>query len=493
MLTRHRTIISYSGLIFLLFISPFFSAVADDAVGISSLRQTSKAFSSVAKNVSPSVVFIKVESTQKVQTGSPFDDPRFESPFNDDIFKRFFGERFPGFSPPQQEPSERKVSAQGSGFVYSLDKGIIADKSYIITNNHVVEDADKIHVTFLDGREYDAKITGTDPKSDIAVIEISDTRHSALAMGDSSQLEVGEWVIALGNPFGLSHTLTVGVVSAKGRTGLGINDYEDFIQTDAAINPGNSGGPLVNLNGEVVGINTAIFSRSGGYMGVGFAIPANLAIGIANQLIQKGEVTRGYLGIVIQKMTSELAESFGIKDDEGILVAQVSEGSPASKAGIKVGDLIVSFQGSPVSEVGDFRNRVAVTKPGTKARVDILRDGKKISLTVGVGELSDESRSVKSSSETTKELGFTVSAITSELAEKFDIKMGAGVVVTDVKNGSIAELAGVRVGAVVLEVNQVKVNTIESFKSALSRGKVKKKVLLLISDRGMSRYLVLNW
>jgi serine protease Do len=284
--------------------------------GVENLRETGKAFASVGRAVSPSVVFIQVEGQRaepaQAPLGLPFGD---ELPFGEEFFKRFFGEGFPGIprgQAPQAPPGEPRSMGQGSGFVFAAQAGLLADKTYIMTNNHVVEGAERIRVTFQDGREFDAEVTGRDPQSDVAVIEIKTGGLPALALGDSAKLEVGEWVVAIGNPFGLSHTLTVGVVSATGRTSLGINDYEDFIQTDAAINPGNSGGPLVNLDGAVVGMNTAIFSRSGGYMGVGFAIPINLANAIANQLIEQGEVTRGFLGIVIQPLTADLAESFGM-------------------------------------------------------------------------------------------------------------------------------------------------------------------------------------
>ena len=325
-----------------------FAHASDGAV--ENLRQTGKAFASVARTVSPSVVFIQVEikaSAAFTQFSSPFNE---ELPFGDDFFKRFFGDQFRGIprTPrPNKPQDEHRAVEQGSGFVIAAKDRLLSDKTYILTNNHVVENTDKIRVRFQDGREFDAKITGRDPQSDIAVIEIKAGGIPALLMADSSKLEVGEWVIAIGNPFGLSHTLTVGVVSAKGRTSIGINDYEDFIQTDAAINPGNSGGLLLNLDGEVVGINTAIFSRSGGYMGVGFAIPSNLAKGIANQLIEHGDVTRGHLGIVVQQLTPDLAESFDIKTNQGILVAQVSKNSPAEKAGLHQGDIILNFQGDP--------------------------------------------------------------------------------------------------------------------------------------------------
>jgi serine protease Do len=476
---------------FVLFIVLLFSllgssvSLAEDG-GIASLRQTSKAFASVAKQVSPSVVLIQVESVQKGAPVTPF-----QSPFGDDLFKRFFGEDFPGFQ--NQPQPESRVMGQGSGFVFSVKKGILSDTTYILTNNHVVKGADKIRVTFLDGKEYAGKVTGADPKSDIAIVEIKDNSHSALKMGDSSNLEVGEWVIAVGNPFGLSHTITVGVVSAKGRSGLGINDYEDFIQTDAAINPGNSGGPLLNLEGEVVGINTAIFSRSGGYMGVGFAIPMNLAQNIADQLIDRGEVTRGYLGVVIQSLTPELAESFDIKDGKGILVAQVSKDSPAEKAGLKVGDLIVRYQGKDVTDVSDFRNRVALTSPGSKAVVTIIRNGKHKTINLKIGNLEDKPQVARSSTQQADELGLTVQTITPDLAQQFDVSPGQGVVVTEVKRGSVSAMAGIRPGTVILKVNRIDVNTGEEFMRAVEKSRKSKRVLLLLSDRGMSRYVVLSW
>ena len=464
-------------------------STADD--GIENLRQTSKAFASVARQVSPSVVFIQVESTREGVVLMPF-----QSPFGDDLFKRFFGDDFPGFSHPQQpqkpQGKQRAVS-QGSGFVFASKKGLLSETTYILTNSHVVEGADKINVKFQDGREFDAEIKGVDPKSDIAVIEIKASDLPVTPLGDSSQLEVGEWVIALGNPFGLSHTLTVGVVSAKGRTGLGINDYEDFIQTDAAINPGNSGGPLLNLDGEVVGINTAIFSRSGGYMGVGFAIPVNLAKGIANQLIATGEVIRGYMGIVIQQLTQELADSFGLEDTKGILIAQVSEDSPAAKAGLKTGDLIVEYQGKAVTDVGNFRNRVALTAPGSKATLTIIRNGKRRNVDIKIGDLSDGKLLAQETTQSTEALGLTVQTLTSDLAQQFDVEPGKGVVVTEVKSGSIATMAGIRRGTVILQVDSKAVNSAAEFKQAIKKSSDDKRVMLLISDRGMSRFLVLKW
>ena len=357
----------------------------------------------------------------------------------------------------------------------------------------MVADADRILVKFQDGREYDAKVTGRDPQSDIAVIEIKAGGLPALALADSSMAEVGEWVIAIGNPFGLSHTLTVGVISAKGRTSLGINDYEDFIQTDAAINPGNSGGPLVDLDGEVVGINTAIFSRSGGYMGVGFAIPINLGKTIADQLIEKGEVTRGYLGIVIQPLTTELAESFGIESGhQGILIAQVTKNSPADKAGLRQGDVIVAYRGEPVKDVGNFRNRVSLTSPGSQKPLTILREGKKKDLTIVVGELAKDKQVAQDLSQSTEDIGLTVQTLTPQLAEQFDAKPGEGVVVTKVQSGSIAAMAGIEIGSVILQVNHKAVKSAAEFKRVVKENSDKKRVLLLIRKDNVQRYVTLR-
>ncbi len=470
--------------------------------GVESLRKTSKAFASVAKKVSPSVVFIQVEAKLPSQA-IPQLQPPFgaQPPLGDDFFRRFFGDQFPGMPqlPPGQTPQmqppqgQQRVMGQGSGFVFWVKDGILSDKTYILTNNHVVDNAEKIRVKFNNGREYNAKITGRDPKSDVAVIEIKATGLPAIPLGDSSKLEVGEWVLALGNPFGLSHTLTVGVVSAKGRSTLGINDYEDFIQTDAAINPGNSGGPLVNIDGEVVGINTAIFSRSGGNMGIGFAIPINLAKAIGSQLIEKGEVTRGYLGVVIQPLTPDLADSFGIDPGQGILVAQVAEGSPAQQAGIKQGDIIVEFEGNKVSNVGHFRNQVSIVPPGRRVEMTVLRDGERKKLHVTIGKLGKNLQVAKGPAQSSAEIGLTVQTLTQELAEQFNAKPGEGVVVTDVRPGSIAALAGIQVGTVILQVNRKTVKNAEDFKREIAKSKAKKRVLLLIRNGDFQRYIALSW
>ncbi|MDR4503932.1 MAG: DegQ family serine endoprotease [Candidatus Scalindua sp.] len=485
--------------IFLLFLFIFTAGpvYALEEKGVKNLRQTSKAFAAVAREVSPSVVFIRVEAKVPGSSINRFQLPfGNEWPFEDDLFRRFFGDKFPGTprEPRSEEPrGENRTMGQGSGFVFAAKDGFLSEKTYIITNNHVVENADEIKVQFQDGAEYKAKITGRDPQSDVAVIEIKTGDIKAARLGDSSDLEVGEWVVAIGNPFGLSHTLTVGVVSATGRTSIGINDYEDFIQTDAAINPGNSGGPLVNLDGEVVGINTAIFSRSGGYMGVGFAIPINLAREIANQLIDKGEVTRGYLGIVIQPLTADLAKSFNIEMGKGILISQVSEDSPAEKAGLRQGDVIIAYRGEPVTNVGNFRNRIALTQPDSREELTILREGKQKTLTITIGKLTKDKLIAQSPAQSTEQLGLTVQTLTPQLAEQFGAKEDEGVVVTEVKPGSIAAMAGIRSGTVIMQVDRKPVKSAAEFKSAVEKSSSDKSVLLLIQRGEIQQYIVLSW
>ena len=466
--------------------------------GLENLRQTGKAFASVASAVSPSVVQIQVEA-KTAQRALPGVHPPFggQWPFNDDLFKRFFGDVHPGMPslPRREDPhGERRIVGQGSGFVFAVKDRLLKDETYILTNNHVVEDADKIQVRFQDGRELDANVVGRDPQSDVAVIAVAASGLPALELGDSATLEVGEWVLAIGNPFGLSHTLTAGVVSATGRTSLGINDYEDFIQTDAAINPGNSGGPLVNLDGEVVGINTAIFSRSGGYMGVGFAIPINLARAIAEQLIDEGEVTRGYLGIVIQAITPELADSFGVDPGQGIVVAQISDDSPAAAAGIRQGDVITAYEGEPVTSIGRFRNRVALTAPGTNAKLTLLRDGKETTLTVKIGKLTEDALAVnvETGAHHAEEIGLAVQTLTPELAGQLGAEVGEGVVVTQVVPGSIAALAGIETGSLVLQVDRQPVTTAGDFNRAIEKTRDKRALLLLRKD-GMQRFVALSW
>ncbi|WP_200890168.1 DegQ family serine endoprotease [Geoalkalibacter subterraneus] len=453
--------------------------------GLESLRSTGEAFRSVAKKVSPAVVNIQVEKiVQGSQTPFPFGG---QSPFGDDFFRRFFGipmPEIPGRDPHGRNPSPR-VRSQGSGFIFS-------DDGLILTNNHVVENADKVNVTLTDGRNFTAEVIGSDPASDVAVIKIeSDKKLPFIPLGNSDALEVGDWVLAVGNPFGLSNTITAGIVSAKGRSSVGITDYENFIQTDAAINPGNSGGPLVNLQGEVVGMNTAIFSRSGGYMGIGFAIPVNMIKLIRDQLIDNGSVSRGYMGVMIQNLTPDLAENFGLDTSKGVLISQVTKDSPADKAGLRQGDIVIEFSGEPVDSVGPFRNRVALSPPGSEQEMTILRDGKRKTIKITLGTLPDERATAQSDPSEVDELGLTVQPLTEELAQRFGYTDAEGVIVTQVAPGSIAARARIRPGTLIQEVNQQKVTTPAEFHDAMKKGN-KDTVLLLLRQGDAIRYVALR-
>jgi len=457
-------------------------AAAQDQ-GLENLRQTGETFRSVAKKVSPAVVFIQVEKEVSNQGPVQFFSP-FDNPFNDDFFRRFFGQIPQQNQALPQLPRKRHEIGQGSGFIITAD-------GYILTNNHVVSEADTVRVKLQDGREYTAKVIGTDPPSDLAVIKIKQDNLPFLSLGDSDQLEVGDWVLAVGNPFGLSHTLTAGIVSAKGRSGIGLNDYENFIQTDAAINPGNSGGPLVNLDGEVVGINTAIFSRSGGYMGIGFAIPINMAKQIRDQLIAHGEVTRGRLGVYIQELTAELAQSFGLDHEQGILVSQVIKDSPADKAGLRRGDVIQELNGEKVGKPGDFRNRIALVQPGTRVRLTILRDGRTKQVTATIDKLESDNSGQANESSGISGLGLTLQTLTPELAGQLGYQGEEGVLVGSVEPGSPAARAGIQQGDLIREIDRRPVTTPGQARRLLEKSKDKIH-LLLISHGKASRYLALK-
>jgi serine protease Do len=387
--------------------------------------------------------------------------------------------------PDQGEPPQQRRYGQGSGFIISRD-------GYILTNHHVVGDADKVTVQMEDGREFTAKVVGNDPRSDVAVIKIDAANLPVLQLGDSDALEVGDWVLAVGSPFGLSHSITAGIVSAKGRSSIGIADYENFIQTDAAINPGNSGGPLVDVDGRVVGMNTAIFSRSGGYMGIGFAIPVNMVKTIRDQLIEHGSVIRGYLGVAIQNLTSELAQSFNLEGQKGALVAEVTKDSPAEKAGLEQGDVIVEFAGKPVTEIGDFRNQVAMTPPGTARKITLVRDGERKTFEVTIGKLPGEKEAGEKEPGAVSELGLTVQPLTRELAQQLGYVGEEGVLVSGVTPGSAAAEAGIRPGFLIQEVNRVPVKTPSEFQQAVAKTSREGTVLLLLRDRESSLYVALK-
>jgi serine protease Do len=429
-------------------------------------------FVELAKRVGPSVVNVSTTQVRKMaqDVPSPFGpgDPR------NDLLERFFGGRIP------RGPQQRQ--GVGSGF-------IIDSNGTILTNYHVVGEAQKISVTLSDGKSYDAKVIGKDQKTDIAVIKIdADREVPAVTLGNSDHLEVGEWVVAIGNPFGLDHTVTSGIVSAKGRQ-IGAGPYDNFIQTDASINPGNSGGPLLNLRGEVVGINTAIFSQTGGNIGIGFAIPTNSVKDLLPQLKEKGRVVRGYLGTTVQKITPEIANSLGLKENGGALVADVVQGSPAEKAGIKTGDIIVEFDRKAIKDSSDLPPVVARITPGTTVQLKVMREGKQVSLPITVGELQDN-EIVASSEET--ELGLTAQPVTPDIAQSLGLERAEGLVISSVKPGSAAEEAGLRSGDVITQVNRRPVKNIEEYNREIARSEKGKPVLFLVRRGQSSLFLALK-
>jgi serine protease Do len=433
----------------------------------------------IARSAMPAVV--NISTTQKLRRRrAPFSTPE-PSPFGErDPFEEFF-RRFGKQPPPSRQRS------LGSGFIISED-------GYIITNNHVVGDAAaKVTVRLSDKEEYDAKVIGTDDKTDIALIKI-DAQHPlpTVPLGTSATLEVGDWVMAIGDPFGLEETVTVGIVSAKGRV-LGAGPYDNFIQTDASINPGNSGGPLLNLKGEVVGINTAIFSQSGGNIGIGFAIPVDLAKSILTQLKDKGKVTRGWLGVVIQEVTPELAKSFGLKESTGALVAEVTKGGPADQAGLERGDIITAFNSTLVKNARELPTLVAQMPVGEKVAVTVLRGEKEKTVTVELGQLPETQAQAERSEESGENWGLTVADLTADLAHRFRLEREPkGVVVTAVEVGSPAEVAGVQPGDVIEEVNRQPITSVEDFNRAIGNVKNKDPLLLLVRRGDVSTFFALS-
>ena len=441
-------------------------------------------FVDIAKAVKPAVVNIFATRSGKSEgmpgQGSPFDDPFFRRFFGDEFFRRF------------EAPRERKERGLGSGV-------IVDATGIIITNNHVVSKADEIKVFLSDKREFKAKLIGTDAKTDIAVLRIEAGNLPTVPWADSDRLEVGEFVLAVGNPFGLTQTVTLGIVSALGRS-AGIAEYEDFIQTDAAINPGNSGGALVNVRGELVGINTAIYSQSGGNMGIGFAVPSNMAHSIMNQLVQHGKVVRGWLGVSIQDLTPELATQFGVpKDTKGVLVSDVMDDSPAKKAGFERGDVILEFDGRSVDSPTQLRNAVAQTVVGKKVPVKFIREKKTKTAEVMIGEQpknlsqAGSEESGESAAPTGLLSDLEVKELTDDLVGRYGLKAGErGVVIVRVKAGSPAEEVGVREGDIILEVNRKPVSSLKSYERLASNLPKDQSVLLLLKRQGRTIYLTLR-
>jgi len=441
----------------------------------------SAAFQDVVTAVKPSVVNIssikRVQQRVQVFPGprTPSRDP-FREFFGDEFFERFFRQRTP----------EREGVVRGAGTGV-----IVSSHGHILTNNHVVEGMDQVTVTLPDDRTFEAEIVGRDPKTDLAVIKIAAEDLRPAELGDSDQLNVGEWVLAVGNPFGLDHTVTAGIVSAKGRAYVGLAEYEDYIQTDAAINPGNSGGPLVNLEGQVIGINSAIVSGQRGYTGVGFAIPINMAQKIADDLLVDGKVQRGFLGVIIQNLTPGLGKSFGYDSEDGVLVAEVSPDGPAAKAGIKADDIIVELAGKKMTNMNQLRNTVATTTPGTEVDVKVFRDGETLELEIEIGELdSDEVSSPTTTA--TDELGLSVETLTDQAARHLDLDNVRGVLVTAIEPGGVAERSGLLRYDVIFSVAGESVENVSDFRAALAKQDLDQGVRLKVKTRGASRYVFLK-
>jgi serine protease Do len=456
-----------------------------DRAPVNREAKTTTSFAPVVKKVSPSVVRVDI-------TGKAKDMEIGESPFDNPMLRRFFGDQLP-------QQGRRGGRMQRAPREHGLGSGVIVTQDgYILTNNHVVENADKVHVTLDDGREFDAKVVGTDPKTDIAVVKVEATGLPYMQLADSDKIEVGDVTLAIGNPFGVGQTVTSGIISATGRAaGIGGPDfYEDFIQTDAAINPGNSGGALIDAEGRLIGINTAILSRTGGNNGIGFAVPVNLAKNVMEQLITNGKVVRGFLGVNIQTMTPALAKQFDLKDTKGALISEVTPNSPAEKAGLKSGDVIMEFNGKPVKDSRHLKLAVGATAPGTKAPVKVLREGKSKELTVTLKELPSDQMAGndnKSAADTDALDGVTVGDVDSNVRQQFNLPRDLkGAVVTDVDPDSASYAAGLRPGDVVLEIDRKPVNNAEEAVKLSENIKNKSSILLRVWSKGGSHYLVVD-
>lgn len=436
--------------------------------GTTLLEQISDAFSNLAEKAKPATVSIKCTMcTQNSDFANPFDM------FGDDFLKKFFG---------QQQPQQQQ--AGGSGFLVSPD-------GYIVTNNHVVKDATQLTVVLNDGKEFNAVVKGTDSRTDLAVIKIEATGLPFLSFGDSDALRTGDWVLAVGNPFGLEGTITKGIVSAKGRQDLGIAQYEDFIQTDAAINPGNSGGPLINVRGEVVGVNTAIYTRSGGYMGIGLAIPSKLAQPIIDQIMEQGSVKRAYLGIILQPVDKEMCDALAMENQEGIVISDIVKDSPAEKAGLQQGDIILQYNDKPAKNLSKFRNDVAMMSPGSSIKLKVLRNNKVKNITISLGAMNDGE---VMSAEFSSKMGIELENLSPETASKLGYKSDMnGVVITKIKPGSPAAMAGLKPGFLITGVapdlnNQTFVKNVGELNAALQQMGDKKYIILIVRHQNYQRY-----
>src|SRR5215469_9770856 len=429
-------------------------------------------FAPVLKKVLPSVVNV---SSSRVVKAAPQTDARM-----DPFFRQFFGDE----GGPLDVPKDRREKSLGSGV-------IVSPEGYILTNNHVVEGATDVRVTLSDKRELEARIVGTDPKVDIAVLKIEATSLQPITLGDSSKVEVGDTALAIGNPFGVGQTVTRGIISAKGRGNLGIEAYEDFIQTDAPINPGNSGGALINDRGELVAINTAIIGESGGSQGIGFAVPVNLAHNVMDQILKNGKVVRAYMGILPQDMTPDMAKAFGEKEARGVVVGDVTANSPAKESGIQRGDIILDVNGKPVSDSNQLRMDISMMQPGSDIKLTVLRNGSEKQMSVKLGEMPTETAKAESDNgdESTKALqGVEVSSLTPRTAESVGLPASTtGVVVSDIDPASKVADSGLRKGDVIQEVNHQPVKNVSEFQNAVK--KAGDEPLLLVNRRGQTLFI----
>jgi len=435
--------------------------------------------SDTANALIPAVVHIDITGTIVQKT------PEYGLPFGNDPFFRYF------FGPPQQKESKIPIRALGSGVIINKD-------GYIITNNHVVQNAETIEVELYDGTKHKAKLIGKDPRTDLAVVKIDPSPEMKYAnFGNSDDCKVGEWVISIGSPRGLDWTVTAGIISAKNRKNIGAlgpTGYEDFIQTDASINPGNSGGPLINLKGEVIGINSLIVSTSQGSEGLGFAIPSNMAKAISESLINHGKVVRGYLGVTIQDVTDEMAKSLNLgKNFKGVIISDILPASPAAKSGIEQGDIIIKYDGKKVENTQELRYMVAATNPDTYVKLGILRDKNEIEITVRIGELEKVEEEAKAQKEKGSELlGLTVEKVTHDIAKKLGLRKTVGVIITDIKRGSASDKVGLSPGDIIFRVGSKEVSSPKEFYKYVSEASKDEKVLLLVRDaqRGVIGYIV---
>ncbi|GAB4220663.1 MAG: DegQ family serine endoprotease [Spirochaetota bacterium] len=435
---------------------------AQGSENISDLSKFNEQLVKVTNSAIPTVVSISAEK----KAGSPRESKRMPMPF----------------------PVPKEAKALGSGVI--IDK-----RGYIVTNNHVVKNTKSITITLFDKRTFPCELVGSDPATDIAVIKISGTVPQDLpvaVMADSDTLKVGEIAIAIGNPFGFGHTVTMGIISATGREGFGLADYEYFIQTDAAINPGNSGGALININGKLIGINTAIFSRNGGYMGIGFAIPSNMVKQVVDELINKGKVTRGWLGVYIQNITPEIAKNFKFEGRKGVLVADIMKDSPAKNAKIEIGDIIISVNGVEVSDINQLRRYVASFKPGSTAKVKIFRGGQELEREVLIAELPAQAQAPEEKMEEVDTIGMRVGDITEENAYKFRITDTTGVIVLEIQEQSPAYEAGMMVGDIIKEIENTPVENVDKYNELLKQYEKKETLLLLVKRGGIHKFVVIK-